>query len=105
MHSVAWLLACSIALTVTSAAAAYPERPLRVILPNAPGSTTDLLGRVVFTRISEQFGKPIVVDNRRRQAQRTHGRSAGLRRGQEALPRRERRARPEHTGSVRAADT
>jgi tripartite-type tricarboxylate transporter receptor subunit TctC len=35
-----------------------------VILPNAPGSTTDLLGRVVFTRISEQFGKPIVVDNR-----------------------------------------
>jgi len=64
MHSVAWLLACSIALTVTSAAAAYPERPLRVILPNAPGSTTDLLGRVVFTRISEQFGKPIVVDNR-----------------------------------------
>ena len=64
MHSVAWLLASSIALTVTSAAAAYPERPLRVILPNAPGSTTDLLGRVVFTRISEQFGKPIVVDNR-----------------------------------------
>jgi tripartite-type tricarboxylate transporter receptor subunit TctC len=64
MHSVAWLLASSIALTVTSAAAAYPERPLRVILPNAPGSTTDLLGRVVFTRVSEQFGKPIVVDNR-----------------------------------------
>jgi len=64
MRGVGLLLACSIVPTVTSAAAAYPERPLRVILPNAPGSTTDLLGRVVFTRISEQFGKPIVIDNR-----------------------------------------
>ena len=42
----------------------YPVRPIRVIVPNAPGSTTDLLGRIVFTRMSERLGKQLVVDNR-----------------------------------------
>lgn len=42
----------------------YPARPIRVIVPNAPGSTTDLLGRIVFTRMSERLGKQLVVDNR-----------------------------------------
>jgi tripartite-type tricarboxylate transporter receptor subunit TctC len=35
-----------------------------VIVPNGPGSTTDLLGRLVFTRMSESLGKQLVVDNR-----------------------------------------
>ena len=42
----------------------YPLRPVRVVVPNAPGSTTDLLGRIVFTRMSERLGKQLVVDNR-----------------------------------------
>ncbi|MBI4203925.1 MAG: tripartite tricarboxylate transporter substrate binding protein [Betaproteobacteria bacterium] len=42
----------------------YPARPIRIIVPNAPGSTTDLLGRIIFTRMSERLGKQIVVDNR-----------------------------------------
>ena len=42
----------------------YPVRPIRVIVPNAPGSTTDLLGRIVFTRMSDKLGKQLVVDNR-----------------------------------------
>jgi tripartite-type tricarboxylate transporter receptor subunit TctC len=42
----------------------YPARPIRVIVPNAPGSTTDLLGRIVFTRMAERLGKQLVVDNR-----------------------------------------
>lgn len=42
----------------------YPARPIRVILPNAPGSTTDLLGRLVFIRMSDRLGKQLVVDNR-----------------------------------------
>jgi tripartite-type tricarboxylate transporter receptor subunit TctC len=42
----------------------YPARPIRMILPNAPGSTTDLLGRIVFTRMSDRLGRQIVVDNR-----------------------------------------
>ncbi|MGZ9005549.1 MAG: Bug family tripartite tricarboxylate transporter substrate binding protein [Burkholderiales bacterium] len=42
----------------------YPARPIRVLVPNAPGSTTDLLGRIVFTRMSDRLGKQLVVDNR-----------------------------------------
>jgi tripartite-type tricarboxylate transporter receptor subunit TctC len=50
---------------ITPAAAAdYPSRPIRVIVPQAPGSTTDMLGRIVLTRMAERLGKPMVVDNR-----------------------------------------
>jgi tripartite-type tricarboxylate transporter receptor subunit TctC len=42
----------------------YPAQPIRMIIPQAPGSTTDLLGRIIFTRVSNRLGKQIVVDNR-----------------------------------------
>ena len=42
----------------------YPDRPIRMILPQSPGSTTDTLGRIVFTRVAERLGRQIVVDNR-----------------------------------------
>lgn len=42
----------------------YPIRPIRMILPQTPGSTTDILGRIVFTRVADRFGRQIVVDNR-----------------------------------------
>jgi tripartite-type tricarboxylate transporter receptor subunit TctC len=45
-------------------AAGYPERPVRMIVANAPGSTSDTFGRIVFSRMSEAFGQQIVVDNR-----------------------------------------
>ena len=53
-----------VAGTWPAAAQQYPVRPIRVIVPNAPGSTTDLLGRIVFTRVSDRLGRQIVVDNR-----------------------------------------
>jgi tripartite-type tricarboxylate transporter receptor subunit TctC len=43
---------------------AYPSRPVRMILPQSPGSTTDTLGRIVFTAVAERLGEQIVVDNR-----------------------------------------
>ncbi len=60
------LLAAAAALAVATHAAAadYPARPIRVIVPQAPGSTTDLLGRIVMTRMSERLGRQMVVDNR-----------------------------------------
>jgi tripartite-type tricarboxylate transporter receptor subunit TctC len=42
----------------------YPSRPVRVIVPQGPGATTDLLGRIVFTHVSERLGRQLVVDNR-----------------------------------------
>jgi len=52
------------AAAATAAAQQYPSRPIRMILPQSPGSTTDTLGRIVFTATAERFGEQIVVDNR-----------------------------------------
>ncbi len=49
---------------IPAAAQHYPERPIRVVIPQAPGATTDILGRIVLTRMSERLEKQIVVDNR-----------------------------------------
>lgn len=42
----------------------YPSRPVRVVAPSGPGSTTDLTARIISKALSEQFGKPFIVDNR-----------------------------------------
>jgi len=45
-------------------AADYPERPVRLIAGFAPGSTTDLVGRIVAEGLRAQFGKSFIVENR-----------------------------------------
>jgi tripartite-type tricarboxylate transporter receptor subunit TctC len=45
-------------------AAAFPSRPLRVIVGFPPGSGTDILARYVGTKLSERVNQPVVVDNR-----------------------------------------
>lgn len=42
----------------------YPNRPIRMLMPNAPGSSTDALGRVVASKLGDVLGQQIVVDNR-----------------------------------------
>ena len=48
----------------TSAHAAYPDKPLRIVAPNPPGSVTDLIARPLAQRLTEAWGVPVVVDNR-----------------------------------------
>jgi tripartite-type tricarboxylate transporter receptor subunit TctC len=40
------------------------QRPIRMIVANAPGSISDVFGRILFVRMAEQLGQTIVVDNR-----------------------------------------
>jgi tripartite-type tricarboxylate transporter receptor subunit TctC len=54
-----------LAATVANAQqAAYPARPLRLILPFPPGGSTDLLGRAVAERLGESLRQPVVPENR-----------------------------------------
>src|SRR5262245_544209 len=45
-------------------AADWPTKPLRAIVPYAPGSATDVVPRTVFEVVANQIGQPIVVENR-----------------------------------------
>src|SRR6478752_10178165 len=56
---VAWLLP----LTAT-AQAGYPDRPIRLIVPFAPGGVTDTSGCVIADALSKRLGQQVVVDNR-----------------------------------------
>jgi tripartite-type tricarboxylate transporter receptor subunit TctC len=42
----------------------WPDRPVRVIVPFAPGGATDVVARIVAPRLSEEFGQQFIVDNR-----------------------------------------
>lgn len=65
-------LATAIALTTgvatvmgaSVAAAAYPDKPIRVIVPFAPGGSTDIIARLVTQRMSQELGQPMVVENK-----------------------------------------
>ncbi len=46
------------------ALAAFPDRPIRVIVPFAAGGNTDILARILTTSMTDRLGRPMVIDNR-----------------------------------------
>ncbi|MBI2771303.1 MAG: tripartite tricarboxylate transporter substrate binding protein [Burkholderiales bacterium] len=46
------------------AQASYPDRPVKVVIPNAPGSSVDTIGRVVCAEMAKALPQPFVMDNR-----------------------------------------
>ncbi|MFM8625244.1 MAG: Bug family tripartite tricarboxylate transporter substrate binding protein [Betaproteobacteria bacterium] len=54
----------STTLLAQAPAAAYPAKPIRAIVPFAPGSATDQIGRAFAQKMSENLGQPVVVENR-----------------------------------------
>jgi len=57
-------LGCSAVSVTAYGQAAFPSKPIRLIIPAAPGGGTDILGRVVAKKLSENIGQPVIVDNR-----------------------------------------
>jgi tripartite-type tricarboxylate transporter receptor subunit TctC len=62
-------LACAAGFACAAASAAttlqaYPDRPLRFIVPFVPGGATDIMARTIAAKVNESWRQPVVVDNR-----------------------------------------
>ena len=58
-------IAVVLAASITSAAGQqYPTKPIRLVIPSAPGGSNDVVGRPIATFLSERLGRQIIVDNR-----------------------------------------
>ena len=51
-------------LILNTAHAQYPSKPIRVIIPGAPGDSCDLLTRLIAPKLGERLGQPLVIENR-----------------------------------------
>ncbi len=59
------LLFAALALAASQALAqGYPNKPVRAIVSFTPGSSTDIVGRLVMAKVSDYWGQPVVVENR-----------------------------------------
>jgi tripartite-type tricarboxylate transporter receptor subunit TctC len=66
MHWLFWFSAAVLGFTATGHlyAQAYPAKPVRVVIVFPPGGSNDVVGRIVFQKMSEQLGQQFVIENR-----------------------------------------
>jgi tripartite-type tricarboxylate transporter receptor subunit TctC len=56
-----FVIACTLS---TGAAAEYPDRPIRLIVPQAAGSATDTVARILGAELAKEIGQQVIIDNR-----------------------------------------
>jgi tripartite-type tricarboxylate transporter receptor subunit TctC len=58
------VLVLALTLAQTIAAQTYPSKPVRFVVPYAPGGNTDILARLIGQKLSEAWGQQVIIDNR-----------------------------------------
>ncbi|MDQ3025947.1 MAG: tripartite tricarboxylate transporter substrate binding protein [Pseudomonadota bacterium] len=64
MMNFARIAAAALAFAVTAATAAWPEKPIKVLVGYAPGGSTDVVARLLAPKLGEKLGQPIVIENK-----------------------------------------
>src|SRR6476620_12763660 len=64
LKSTAAALAAPAFITSASAQSAWPNRPVRVVVPYPPAGGADTTARIVFAKVGEMFGQQFVIENR-----------------------------------------
>lgn len=59
-----WTIALLAAFAAQASAQSYPNKPVHVIISFTPGSSTDIVGRIVIQKLSEMWAQPVVPENR-----------------------------------------
>src|SRR6476661_358996 len=68
--ALAALAACSVIgnshaqITAAAADRSYPAKPIHLVSPYPPGGSSDTLGRLVGQKLTEDWGQPVIVENR-----------------------------------------
>jgi len=64
LSRIAALIAAALFACTATAAGAFPDRPVRLMLPFPPGGPSDIVGRLFAQKLGESFGQQVVIDNR-----------------------------------------
>jgi tripartite-type tricarboxylate transporter receptor subunit TctC len=64
LHSACNMFVYVAAVSFGAAAADYPDKPIRMVVPWSPGGGSDVSGRIVAAKLTEALGQQVVVDNR-----------------------------------------
>jgi len=64
MHLVRLALVLLVCAFATNAAAEYPDKPIRLVVPQAAGSATDTVARIMGAELAKEIGQQVVIDNR-----------------------------------------
>jgi tripartite-type tricarboxylate transporter receptor subunit TctC len=59
-----WIVGCGAASGAGAADAAYPQRPITIMVPFTPGTSADVIARLFAARLADRWKVPVVIDNR-----------------------------------------